>query len=304
MADFRIEFWPPATPQAPIAFLTMARDETFMMRAWIENGLRISPDAEFFVLDHGSEPALADTLTEYTETRGVKINFTRIPPVPFDDSFKAMALSNFAKILLQCYEIVVTTDCDELLVGLGIPDSEVLSKLQSFAGIVAPIGFEIVQHISRENAFDPAIEIEKQRAYGFLTSGYTKPVIWKKRSEFSAGLHAIRDDFEYEPTLGLLHLRSVDASISTSRAAQRREVELAPSQLKAGRGGHWKKAPEQKINFFAKLNGLDAIPEYQDVFPGFMDAMATMHKKNDSGFYGHNISQNSDYCHIGDVLYM
>lgn len=281
----------------------MARDETFMMRAWIENGLRISPDAEFFVLDHGSAPALASTLTEFTN-RGVKISFMTIPPVPFDDDFKAMALTGFAKMLVQCYEVVVTTDCDELLVGLGIPDSEVLPTLRALEGIAAPIGFEIVQHVSREEAFDPSVPIESQRAYGFLTSGYTKPVIWKNRSEFGAGLHSVRDDFEYAPTLGLLHLRSVDAAISESRATQRREFELSTSQLKAGRGGHWNRAPEKKINLFAKLNALDTIPEYRDAIPDFLRSLKEGHKKSGGGFYGHNISQNSGYCHIGGVLYV
>lgn len=304
LAEFRIDFWPPPTPQGPIAFLTMARDETFLMKAWIENGLRISPAAEFFVLDHGSAPALASTLSEFTDGRGVKINFMRIPPVPFDDDFKAMALTSFAKVLLQGYEIVVTTDCDELLVGLGLRDNEVLPTLQSLEGIAAPIGFEVVQHISRENAFDPSAPIELQRAYGFFASGYTKPVIWKKRSEFSAGLHAVRDDFEYAPTLGLLHLRSVDASISDSRAAQRREFELSPSQLQAGRGGHWHSPLEKKINFFAKLNSLDTIPECQDLFPDFMGLLTGTHKKSGSGFYGHDISHQSGYCHIGDILYV
>lgn len=274
-----------------------------MMRAWIENGLRISPEAEFFVLDHGSVPALSTTLTEFTD-RGVKINFMSIPPVPFDDDFKANALSSYAKILLQAYGVVVTTDCDELLVGLGIPDSEVLPTLRAVEGIAAPIGFEVVQHISRENAFDPSAKIESQRAYGFLTSGYTKPVIWKKRSEFGAGLHSVRDDFEYAPTLGLLHLRSVDAAMSESRATQRREFELSSSQLQAGRGGHWQRAPEKKVNFFAKLDSLGIIPEYQDVAPDFLRSLKESHRKSGGGFYGHNISQNSGYCHIGGILYV
>ena len=138
MAEFRIEFWPERTPIAPIAFLTMARDETFMLKAWISNGLRISPDAEFFVLDHASVPALSETLADFIAEVGAKVNFTRLPSIPFDDSFKAMALSGQAKMLVQCFDVVVTTDCDELLVGLGVEDSKVLPKLQELGGITAP----------------------------------------------------------------------------------------------------------------------------------------------------------------------
>ena len=95
----------------------------------------------------------------------------------------------------------------------------------------------------------------------------------------------------------------MDAAISESRATQRREFELSSSQLKAGRGGHWQRPAEKKLNWFAKLNSLDTIPEYQDVLPAFMDSMVGTHKKSGSGFYGHNISQTSDYCHIGDELW-
>lgn len=275
-----------------------------MMKAWIENGLRVCPEAEFFVLDHGSTPDLSDMLSEFIVDRGVKVNFTKIPPVPFDDEFKAMALTSFAKILLQCFEIVVTTDCDELLVGLGLRDSEVLEKLRAIEGIAAPIGFEIVHHIAREQPFNSLKPIELQRAYGFLTSAYTKPVIWKKRSEFGPGLHSVRDDFSYEPTLGLLHLRSVDAAVSDQRAEDRRGYTLSAGQVDSGRGRHWGRTAGQRADFFARLDSTQSIPAYQDEFPAFYRNVVEDHKKNGGGFYGHNIRLTSGYCNIGELLYV
>lgn len=304
MAEFRLEFWPARSPEAPIAFLTMARDETTLLEAWVKNGLRICPEAAFFVIDHASSPSLSESLANCPEYSGLNINFINIPPIPFDDDFKAMALSGFAKMLLHCYDIVVSTDCDELLVGLGMGADKVLSKLQSLDGITAPIGFEIVQHTDKEAPFDASQDIELQRGYGFFASGYTKPVIWKTRSEFSAGLHRSREDFAYETSLGLLHLRSVDQEMSLERAAQRRQYEISAGQVDQGRGGNWLTPPEKKADFFARLRSLDEIPTFSDLLDGFYSELTESHHKNGGGFWGHNISKTSNYCDISGVLYV
>jgi len=304
MAEMRLEFWPARTPEAPMAFLTMARDETILLEAWVKNGLRICPEAAFFVIDHASSPSLSASLANNPECKDVNINFINIPPVPFDDDFKAMALSGFAKMLLHCYDIVVSTDCDELLVGLGIGPDKVLPKLQSLEGITAPIGFEIVQHTEMEAPFDPSQDIELQRGYGFFASGYTKPVIWKARSEFGAGLHRSRDDFAYEPSLGLLHLRSVDEELSLQRAAQRRDYDISAGQIGHGRGTNWLTPPEKKADFFARLRSIEDISSFHDLAEDFFRELAETHHRNGGGFWGHDISLTSNYCDISGVLYV
>ena len=215
-----------------------------------------------------------------------------------------MAMSGFSKMLLHCSDIVVATDCDELLVGLGIGADEVLPKLQSLEGISAPIGFEIVQHTDIEAPYDPTKDIEVQRGYGFFASGYTKPVIWKARSEFGAGLHRSREDFAYETSLGLLHLRSVDEGMSLERPAQRRQYEISVGQADQGRGGNWLTPPEKKVDFFARLRSLDVIPTFNDLLDGFHGELTDTHHKNGGGFWGHNISKTSDYCDISGELYV
>jgi len=215
-----------------------------------------------------------------------------------------MAMSGFSKMLLHCSDIVVATDCDELLVGLGIGADEVLPKLQSLEGISAPIGFEIVQHTDIEAPYDPTKDIGVQRGYGFFASGYTKHVIWKARSEFGAGVHRSREDFAYETSLGLLHLRSVDEGMSLERPAQRRQYEISVGQADQGRGGNWLTPPEKKVDFFARLRSLDVIPTFNDLLDGFHGELTDTHHKNGGGFWGHNISQASEYCDISGVLYV
>lgn len=303
MSDYRLEFWPDRAPGGPIAFLTMARDEDFLMRAWILNGLRISPDAAFFVLDHASNPPLSDSLADFVDRSQVNISFIKLPAVPFDDDFKAMSISGFAKVLLHCYDIVVSTDCDELLVGFGIGPSDVLERLRSSAEIVAPIGFEIVQHTGEEKPFDPSQAIEQQRSFGFFASGYTKPVIWKKRTEFGAGLHSVRDNFSYDRSLGLLHLRSVDEKVSLERAAQRRIYELSEGQVSRGRDANWVRPHDKKMDFFARLRSMESVPSSDEVIDLFMTKVNQSHNKNAGGFWGHNISMNSEYCNVSGLLY-
>jgi hypothetical protein len=302
MVEKRLEFWPTRSPVAPIAFVTMARDEEIFLRAWIENGLRIHADAAFYVLDHASVSPLADTLRAYIDERSLNVSFVRIPAVPFDDDFKAMALSNLAKMLVHSHEVVVSSDCDELLVGLGCPMSELYSRVLACGNIVAPVGFEIVQHAEKEGDFDPTVPVSTQRRFGFFAAGYTKPVIWRRRTEFGAGLHRVRDEFEYERSLALLHLRSVDVKISNERAALRRQFDLSDGQIAHGRDAHWRRPVEQKVDLFKKLIGCGALPNASDILPGFMDELGKSYGPNTGGFWGHNINAVSEFCDLGPLL--
>jgi hypothetical protein len=302
MSEMRIEFWPKQESIAPIAFVTMARDEEAFLSSWIENGRKICPDAAFYVLDHASVRPLSHFAMKYLSSNGVDISVFRIPSVPFDDDFKSMALSSLAKSLLHCYEVVVTSDCDELLVGFGIRTKDILPKLRAASGVIAPIGFEVVQHLEKEKPFDPSAPVQSQRNYGFFASGYTKPVIWKKRTEFGAGLHRTRDGFSYDVSLGLLHLRSVDASISEERAAQRRSYSLSESQVMLGRGANWQRQVEKKIDFFSKVAKMEDIQDAGSIMDDFLKNVRDSYEKNIGGFWGHNISINSDYCNISNLL--
>lgn len=302
MVEKRLEFWPRRSPVAPIAFVTMARDEGVFLKAWIENGLRIHADASFYVIDHASESPLSDSLREYFECRSLDLNFVRIPAVPFDDDFKAMSLSNLAKILVHSHEVVVSSDCDELIVGLGCPINEVYQKLLVGGDIVAPVGFEIVQHSDRETDFDPRMPVTMQRRFGFFAAGYTKPVIWRRRTEFGAGLHRVRDEFHYDRSLALLHLRSVDVKISNERASLRRQYDLSDEQIAHGRDAHWRRPVGQKVDLFAKLKGCATLPSASEVLPGFMDELKKSYGANSGGFWGHAINTVSEFCDLGPLL--
>lgn len=298
MAEKRLEFWPARSPVCPIAFITMARDEEIFLKAWIENGLRVHKSAVFYIIDHASVVPLAETLKDFIEQREIQANFIRLPAVPFDDDFKAMSLSGLAKSLVHCYDVVVVSDCDELLVGLKIPMENVYEELLKIERFAAPIGFEIVQHTMLEGEFNPAVPILQQRNFGFFAGGYTKPVIWRGRTEFGAGLHKIRDDFLYLPNLALLHLRSVDKVISDNRANLRRQYELSESQKEQGRGVHWRRPIEQKVDLFRKLREANMLTNAGSIMPNFLDGMKESYGMNGAGFWGHNISMVSEFTDL------
>lgn len=302
MVEKRLEFWPERSPVRPIAFVTMARDEEIFLKAWICNGLRINPDADFYILDHASTVPLSVALEDFCSEWKGQINFIRIPAIPFDDDYKAMALSGLAKTLIHSHAVVVSSDCDELLVGLGIHSTAVYPKLLEIAHFCAPIGFEIVQHPHAEKQFDPLVPVTEQRNFGFFAAGYTKPVVWRGRTEFGAGLHRIRDDFAYESTLALLHLRSVDTQISASRATLRRQYDLSESQLKNGRDAHWRRPIEQKIDLHQKLLASPVIESASVVLPQFLDELKNKHSINGGGFWGHDIKSVSGFCSLDGIL--
>lgn len=297
MSNFRIDFYPPPKPVKPLAFVTMAKNEFEFIEAWILNGLSISPDAHFYIIDHASSPPIKDTVDQISVELRKVVSVINIPGISFDDDFKAMAISGLAKMLLQAFEIVVATDCDELLYGNGVAQGDVLGVIKSGAEIISPIGFEVVQHVDREGKFNPAVPIFKQRRFGFFASGYSKPVIWRKGTEFGAGLHRCRDEFGYESSLLLAHLRSVDQGIAAARSEQRRIFDLSEEQIRKGRDTYWRNESWKRINFFERLRKADVQP-MDKIMPDFVKRMEGTYHRNAGSFWGHDISLTSVYCEL------
>lgn len=291
---------PETSAVLPIAFVTMARDEEIYLHAWIQQGIRISRQAVFYIYDHASNPALSISVGSHYAESGIDLNFIALPAMPFDDDFKAMALSNLAKTLLSAYQVVVVSDADELIIGYNIANDEILPILLSAEPFVAPIGFEFVQHKTKERPFDPFQPIGGQRRYGFFSAAYSKPIIWRACSEFGAGLHRLHHDFSYCPSLLLAHLRSIDITTNIQRAEQRKRIHFSNSHLAAQRQSNW--LAGHSTDFHEELLKIENVPHQDEIFSKFILSLQAAHCQT-NGFYGHGIKLTTEYCDISSALH-
>lgn len=292
--------WPERNPLKPLAFLTMARDEEIMLRAWVENGKRICRDAAFYIIDHASSPAINSGLLDIYRDSGVDISVISYPDAPFDDVFKSQALSSLSQMLLYGFKTVIASDCDEIIVSPTLSDNEILDYIHGVGGIICPFGIEIVHHSTFEEKFLYNVPVMEQRKYGFFSAAYCKPIIWNTYANFSPGLHSVNTPFVYDENLFLLHLRSVDRELAEQRAMLRYGVSFSPSQSEKRRGGNWQEGGT--LRFFDDLEAMTEIPNAKNCMDLFMSRVRGSYQKKRHGIWGHKAKIASPLCDLSDVF--
>lgn len=286
-------FWPPAEKKKKLACVTMARNEEFFLEMMLHHYLRSEPETDFYIIDHASNIPVLDFLLSTFNLPSGRLNVIRIPDIPFDDEFKSTALSNLASMATRAYEVVIVSDADELVVSEE--RNLVQACLDHSSDIVAPLGFEVVQHIQREASYNFSLPVFKQRAYGYFKSSETKPIIWKAPSMFSAGLHKTLHPFDVSDTLLTLHMRFSDVIEATKRIEERQNNTLSDNQKAKNYGVYWSAASDVRLRIFEKLKTVD-LKNFSETRSKFIKQVRFSLHTNPAGFYQPDLHIASDFC--------
>lgn len=261
-------------PEA-IALVTMACDDHAYLTQWISHYTRELPHARFYVLDHGSPDSLKSFVARtFPPEIQQRINVIDLPPFRFDDEAKSFHVSQLANLLLYSFGIVIASDVDEILVPSPFSPASLRDLLLALeVPHTCPIGFDIVQDMATESAFDFSADIRTQRQVGYLNSSYSKPVIWKRRAAFSAGLHGLSENYSYNTDILLCHLQNVDRDTTRHREGVRRETDFSDRQIASRQGAFWK---AEREDMFAKLQSQSKIwPLSEETLRDFRDYLQT-----------------------------
>jgi Glycosyl transferase family 2 len=131
-----------------VAIVTMVYNERVNLPIWIRHYTRHCPGATLFVIDHGSDDGSSQGLSG--------VHLVPVPRTPFDDQTRTELVADFQHALLRLYDVVIYTDCDEMLVA----DPRLHASLASFlagtnSDVIAPIGLN-VHHLL---GFEPPIDL-------------------------------------------------------------------------------------------------------------------------------------------------
>jgi hypothetical protein len=107
-----------------VAVVTMVYNEGVNLPIWVRHYKAHCPGATLFVIDHGSDDGSTHGLPE--------VNLIPFPRTPFDDQTRAEIVTDFQHALLRLYDVVIYTDCDEMLVA----DPRIHASLGSFLASV------------------------------------------------------------------------------------------------------------------------------------------------------------------------
>lgn len=205
-----------------VCALTNVFNEAVNLPIWLRYYGTHVGQGNLIILDHGSN----DGSTRDLGTASV----VHLPRTPFNDVQRAALVSAFATGLLQFYDAVIYSDCDEILVADPAEFSGLLDFVARMTGPAATaIGLNLKQNLASEDSLITDQGILKQRSLVQFVSPMCKTLVIKKPPSWAGGFHSSN----FEPAFGdlyLFHLRDVDLARSLQRLTITRGVEFADPQ--------------------------------------------------------------------------
>lgn len=204
-----------------IAALTFTYNEHVNLPIWIKHYGAVCGEQNLFIADRGSDDGSIENVGA--------ANLLRLPRNEFDEFEKTDFVNHMQAALLKFYDVVICTDCDEML----LPDPSVFPTLNAYINqmtvdCVRAIGIDVLHIIDHELPLDFAKPILSQRGSGRFGSPSCKAMISKVPIRWLPGFHSCDRKVEIDESLLMFHLKFMDYNIACKR--QRINVDTVWSQ--------------------------------------------------------------------------
>lgn len=213
------------------AVITFVYNEAVNLPIWRRYYAGIFGERNLFVIDHSSSDGSTADIGN--------INKIWLAREELEEHKRCVFVASFVKGLLEYFDTVIYTDCDEMLV----PDLGIYSDLKDYIEksdfeYVAPVGLNLHHIISLEPPLDLALPILRQRKFARFSGAMCKPLITRMPIVWGTGFHACNQPIRIDPKLFLLHLKAMDYDLTLRRQKLTREMKWAASSLAANHGAH------------------------------------------------------------------
>jgi Glycosyl transferase family 2 len=245
------------------AVITFTYNEAVNLPIWIRHYGANFGEANLFVADRGSEDGSLDSIGA--------ANLLRLPRDEFDEFEKTSFMSNFHRSLLNFYDTVIITDCDELLVPdpLKFPSLRHYVEASSF-DYANCIGLEILHVINAEPPIDLTKPVLSQRSFANFRSVSCKNLISRIPVTWLPGFHSCNHPPRIDPDLYMIHIKLMDYGIAMRRQQINLQTVWSQRSLDQNLGAHHRFDLKQFVHQ-SFLVPVDAINRNQ-VSPFIFDA--------------------------------
>lgn len=225
------------------AVITFAFNEVVNLPIWLRYYGAIFGERNLFVIDHSSSDGS-------TENLGL-VNKLWLARKELDEHKRCVFMASFVKGLLEYFDTVIYTDCDEFL----LPDLRSYKDLKDYLErndfeYTAPVGLNLHHIVSLEPKLDLALPILHQRRFARFTAAACKPLVTRVPLIWATGFHASDRPVRIDPNLFLVHLKAMDYEIGLQRQKLTREMAWAASSITAGHGAHARYDDERYVREF------------------------------------------------------
>lgn len=235
-----------------IAAVTMQYNETYYLPRWVSYyGSEFGRD-NLFVIDNDSDADFGTALDGVS-----RIRYRR---TAFSDMERARFVSHFVASLLELYDTVVFTDCDEFV----CPDARTQRSLRAWIEAndfehVTCVGMNVVPDLATEDAVLGAGPILGQRRRARLISPMFKPSVVRKPVRWGGGFHHVNRPPNFQG-LFLFHMKMADVGQLLARQALTRTMTWA----KLTHGNHQRKSDAAVLGNVLAQGKLPAVPWSDD----------------------------------------
>ena len=193
-----------------IAALTMARNDDFYLRKWVEYyGAQLGRENLYIFLD-GLDQVVGDYCAG---THAVAVEKIGSQVIEAEKGRLRFLSGKAAELLAGGYDLVIGVDADEFIIAdpkLGMSLPEYLSTLR-IKDSVSALGLDFGQKIGEEEEIQEDEPFLHQRHYAQLGTRYTKPSIIAKPLVWGSGFHRIKGhNFHIAKDLYLFHFGYFD----------------------------------------------------------------------------------------------
>jgi hypothetical protein len=222
------------------AVVTMVYNERINLPIWIRHYTSHCPGATLFVIDHGSDDGSTNDL--------LGVTVIPFPHTPFDDQTRIEIVSDFQHALLRLYDVVIYTDCDEMVVA----DPRIHASLSGFlaavgSDVISPVGLNLHHLLGSEAPIDLRSPILGQRRYVRFASSMCKPSIARVPLLWVPGFHWCDHLPDYRSDLFQFHLRWMDLDTSLARLRITRSMAWSERALRHDWAPRQRQSDQQRI---------------------------------------------------------
>lgn len=266
-----------------IACITFVYNELVNLPIWRKYYAGVLGERNLFVIDHASSDGSTDNLGQ--------INKLWLAREELDEHKRCLFMASFVKGLLEYFDTVIYTDCDEILV----PDLAKYDNLKDYIEksdfeYIAPVGLNLQHIITIEPPLDLSKPILQQRRFVRFSGSMCKPLITRVPIAWGTGFHACDQPVRIDPGLFMFHIKLMDYEVALMKQKQTREMKWAASSLAANHGAHARYDDERFIREgFLDPNNLATSPQHGVLPFGFSNEVErfkaeTVHR--DGMYYG------------------
>ncbi|MFA6599611.1 MAG: glycosyltransferase family 2 protein [Candidatus Omnitrophota bacterium] len=208
----------------------MVQDENVFLPIWLKYYSKCFSREDIYIINHNSRDENMRICSSY---QGV--NIIRAHHDSFDDIWKICMVKEQQTKLLQCYEYVLYTDADEII----IPNPGKYKDLKEYVSrfdkrSVCCTGYELIHLREEEPRIDLKASILEQRKYWFLNALYNKPLLSNIPMDWTPGFHSANNRCLVDADLWLLHLHKFDFDLCWQKHKKIAAAKHNPLCIKKG----------------------------------------------------------------------